>query len=193
MRPQGLAGRLFGVVMERLNEPAYRRALEELAPSRGERLLEIGFGTGRLVELLLEAAFGVTVAGVDPTPTMLEVARARPRVAAAGDRADLRLGDAQSLPWPDAHFDAALALHSFQFWVEPAAALAEIARVLRPSGRLLLVLRHHGSRAPDWLPNPASRSGHEPEAARELLAGAGFRDVSERPAAGRSRILLARR
>jgi len=193
MRPEGLAGRLFGKVMERANERAYRRAIEELAPAPGERFVEVGFGTGRLVELLLGAAEGVEVCGVDPTPTMLEVACARRPIARAGGRVDLQLGDAGALPWPDAHFDGALALHSFQFWSDPVAALGELRRALRPGARLVIVLRHHGERAPDWLPNPLSRGGREVEAARALLGDAGFADVAEAAPARSSRVLRARR
>jgi SAM-dependent methyltransferase len=193
MRPQGLSGRLFGVVMERLNAPAYARALEELAPRAGERFLEIGFGTGRLAELVLAAAPDVHVAGVDPTPTMLDVARRRAGVRSAGDRADLRLGNDAVLPWADASFDGVAALHSFQFWPDPSRSLREIARVLRPGGRLVLLLRDHARRAPAWLPNPLSRSGDEAAAAARLLDAGGFVDVREAGPAGSSRVLVGRR
>lgn len=192
MRPEGVRGRVFGWLMERINERAYRLALERLAPGAGERILEIGFGTGRLVERLLAAGPEIAVCGVDPAPTMVAVARARRGVREAGARADLRVGEVMPLPWPDASFDAAAALHSFQFWSEPAAALHEVRRVLRPRGRLLLVLRDHGRRAPAWLPNPLSRSGREPQAAAELLRETGFADVVLDVAGGASAVLSAR-
>jgi SAM-dependent methyltransferase len=193
MRPAGLAGRLFGVVMERMNARAYSRALDRLAPVAGEHFLEIGFGTGRFVERLLAAAPDVRVAGVDPTGTMLDVALHRRGVRAAGGRVDLRLGGDAPLPWPDASFDGVAALHSFQFWPDPTHSLREIARVLRPGGRLVLVLRAHDRQPPDWLPNPLSRSGRELDAAAELLRAEGYADVEERDPAGSSRILFARR
>lgn len=189
MRPQGVVGRLFGLVMERLNAPAYRRVLELVAPRDGDHLLEIGFGTGRLVELLVTAAPGVRVAGVDPTPTMLEVARARRAVRAAGARVDLRLGGDVPLPWPARHFDGAAALHCFQFWLDPERSLAELRRVLKPGGRVVLVLRDHSRRPPAWLPNPLSRGGREVDAARELLSAAGFADAAELVPIGGSRVL----
>lgn len=180
MRPAGFAGRLFGVVMERLNAAAYRQACEVGAPAPGESVVEIGFGTGRLVEMLLERVAPGLVAGVDPTPTMVEVALARRGVRRAGARADLRVGEASRLPWPDASFDAAFALHCFQFWANPAACAREIRRVLRPDGRLVVILREHGKgRVPSWLPNPISRSGDEAAGARACLAAAGFAVDSE--------------
>jgi SAM-dependent methyltransferase len=113
-------------------------------------------------------------------------------VRASGARADLRAGEVAPLPWPDAAFDAAVALHSFQFWSDPVAAARELRRVLRAGGRVLLVLRDHGRRAPGWLPNPLSLSGREAAAAAELLRGNGFADVVEREAAGSSRVIEAR-
>lgn len=193
MRPQGFAGRAFGVVMEKINLPSYRLALKLLAPQDNQHFLEIGFGTGRLVELLLEAARNVHVAGIDPTPTMVEVASSKRGIMRTGTRADLREGSAGHLPWGDASFNGVTALHSFQFWAEPMHALVEIRRVLKPGGRLALILRDHGKSAPSWLPNPISRSGREYDATCEALAEAGFGGISDGGAAGSSRAVVARK
>lgn len=165
----------FGRVMEVFNGPAYRRALKGLP--RDGAVLEIGFGSGRLVELLLARKTYSLVAGVDPTPAMVRMAAARPKVRRAGDRVDLRLGDAERLPWADARFDVVLAVHSFQFWSDPAAGLREIRRVAAPGGLLRLLLRDHDARPPAWLPNPISRSGREIDGAVSLLRAQGFVDV----------------
>lgn len=175
MRPEGLAGRIFGRMMEAMNESAYHQALALLDPTRDATILEIGFGTGRFLELLLERIPDGRVAGVDPTTTMVDVARSRRSIRAAGARADLRLGEAARLPWPDGTFAAAVALHSFQFWAEPLAAAREVLRVLRPQGRLVVVFRQHPpGHAPAWLPNAISRSADEPGGARACFREAGF-------------------
>lgn len=182
MRPAGLAGRLFGVVMERINAPAYRLAIAMLEPEPHQHVLEIGFGTGRLVEMLVERLPEGYVAGIDPTETMVQVARNRRSVRAAPKRVDLRLGKAAALDWPDASFDSVVALHCFQFWPDPGAGLREIRRVLRPGGRCVLILRTHDEHHPPaWLPNPLSRSGNEIGAARTCLSDAGFRLESNSP------------
>ena len=178
--------------MERLNGRAYARAAALLAPKPGERFLEIGFGTGRLIEMLLASAPDVHVAGIDPTPTMLAVASARRAVAAAAGRVDLRLGSDAPLPWGDAQFDGVAALHCFQFWPNPEASCREIFRVLRPGGRLVLVLRDHARSAPGWLPNPLSRGGSELASAEALLGVTGFR-VEHADRVGSSPVLIARR
>lgn len=192
MRPQGALGRAFGFLMERLNAGAYRAALAALAPRDGQRFLELGFGTGRLVELLLTAGDAICVAGVDPTPTMVEVARARRGCRNAPDRLDLREQPDVPLPWADAAFDGAAALHCFQFWPDPARTLSEIRRVLRPGAPLVLVLRDHERRAPQWLPNPISRAGNEADRTCELLERSGF-EPDRRPPAGSSAVIVARR
>jgi len=164
--------------MEKINERAYREALNLLHPLQSERVLEIGYGTGRFVELLLRACNSCYIAGVDPTSTMVRVANSRRAIAANTDRLDLRCGDASALPWTNDSFDAIVAIHSFQFWSDPARALDEIRRVLKTSGRIVLILRDHAKRAPAWLPNPISRSGAEVKAAANLLVRHGF-DVIE--------------
>lgn len=189
MRPAGLVGRFFGWTMDVANASAFRAALAEARPGIGDRLLEIGFGTGAMVKRLLSAPQLGLVAGVDPSPLMVSTARQRNRAAVMTGRADLREGTASLLPWPDAHFDTALALHSFQFWADPAGDLAEVRRVLRPAGRLILVLRAHGQRPPTWLPNPISRCGDEIAGTMAALSQSNFTQVTHRGMVGSSAIV----
>jgi ubiquinone/menaquinone biosynthesis C-methylase UbiE len=190
-RPSGLMGKLFGKVMEWTNDGAYHKALQALAPIDNERFLEIGFGTGRFAQMLLSAASGTCVAGVDPTETMVRTAVNRLTKRGLSDRIDLRQGTDELLPWGDDRFDAIVAIHCFQFWQDPDRSMREIDRVLRPQGRIIIVFRDH-SAAPDWLPNPISRSGREVEVATNLLEKHGY-ICTEHPAAGSSRIIRADR
>jgi ubiquinone/menaquinone biosynthesis C-methylase UbiE len=169
MNPDGL----FATVMEWTNRPAYARAAHMIAPAEGQAILEIGFGTGRLLEILA-ATPGVRLAGVDPTRAMVRRARSRPALAKLGSRLDLREGADNPLPWAPDTFDAVVAVHSFQFWPNPNESLGEIHRVLKAHGKLLLVLRDHSRHAPDWLPNPISHSGAEVEGALTALKLNGF-------------------
>jgi ubiquinone/menaquinone biosynthesis C-methylase UbiE len=188
--PSGLMGRLFGKVMEWTNANAYQKALQAVAPSDNERFLEIGFGTGRFAQMLLSATTGTFVAGVDPTETMVQTAVDRLTKRELSERIDLRQGTDESLPWGNDRFDAVIAIHCFQFWRDPDLSIAEISRVLRPQGRITLVFRDHSTNAPDWLPNPMSRSGQEVENAISLLEKHGYK-TTEYPAAGSSRIIRA--
>lgn len=170
MRPDGFRGRLFGILMERTNKANYDLAIEVLKPASRQSVLEIGFGTGKLLERLARAAPGIHLSGVDPSETMVSVASARPLLKDS----DLRVGAAEHLPWPGGTFDAAAALHSFQFWSDPDQALSELRRILKPGGVFLMMLRDHTRHAPSWLPNPISRSDDEISGAQSILESYDF-------------------
>ena len=99
-------------------------------------VLEVAIGTGRNLPLYPADA---RLTGVDLSPAMLELARRRGAVL--GREVDLRLGDAQALPFRDATFDAVVSTLAFSTIPDPDKAAAEARRVLRPGG-LLLVLDH---------------------------------------------------
>jgi ArsR family transcriptional regulator len=110
--------------------------LARLPPGRIGRLLDIGTGTGRLLELLApRITAGV---GIDASRAMLALARTRLSRAGLGHCA-VRLADMYRLPLPDASFDAAILQMVLHYAEDPASALAEAARVVRPGGSLLIV------------------------------------------------------
>jgi ubiquinone/menaquinone biosynthesis C-methylase UbiE len=190
--PSGFTGKLFGKLMEWTNADAYQKVLQALDPSDRECFLEIGFGTGRFSEMLLSSITETFIAGVDPTETMVETAFNRLVKKGWSGRIDIRQGTDDSLPWGDDRFDAVIAIHCFQFWQDPDLSIVEISRVLCPQGRIIIAFRDHSTTAPDWLPNPMSRSGREVENAISLLEKHGYK-TTEYPAAGSSRIIRADR
>ena len=101
--------------------------------ARGE-VLEIAVGTGRNLPFYPE---GVRLTCIELSPNMLDIARRRAREL--GREADLRPGDAQDLPFPDASFDTVVATLALCTIPDDRGAVAEAARVLRPGGRLLLL------------------------------------------------------
>ncbi|HEU5149802.1 MAG TPA: methyltransferase domain-containing protein [Iamia sp.] len=103
----------------------------------GERLLDVGCGTGEAARALAEdLGPGGEVLGVDVSEEMLAVARRR---AAGAATIRFEVGDAQGLDLPDGGFDAVRSERTLQWVADPGAAVAEMARVLRPSGRLVLI------------------------------------------------------
>lgn len=102
-------------------------------------VLEVAVGTGRN---FAHYPAGVRLTGVDLSPAMLELARAR--AAELGVEVELREGDAQALPFPDASFDTAVCTLGLCGVPDERAAIAEMHRVLRPGGKLVL-LDHIGS------------------------------------------------
>ncbi len=107
-------------------------------------VLEVAIGTGRNLPFYRS---DVRLTGVEFSPAMLDIARER---ASALDRqVDLRLGDAQALDLPDATFDTVLCTLSLCAITDERRAIAEMKRVLRPGGRLVLV--DHVAGSPAWV------------------------------------------
>jgi SAM-dependent methyltransferase len=110
--------------------PAWRAILDASGAGPGTRILDVGCGSGDL--LGYAAARDLTVAGIDPAPGMVEHARARLPTA------DIRLGAAEQLPWPEGHFDLAVSVNALQFAEDTLDALAEMARVVTPAGHVAI-------------------------------------------------------
>lgn len=132
-----------------------RRVVRQaLALRAGERVLDIGVGPGFLAaEMAAEVGASGLVCGIDPSDSMLAIARSRTREP-GGAALDLQPGNANRLPFPDATFDAVVSTQVFEYVRDIPGALAEIHRVLRPGGRVLLldtdwdtVVWHTGDRA----------------------------------------------
>ncbi|WP_129789764.1 class I SAM-dependent methyltransferase [Promicromonospora panici] len=115
-------GRYWGTFAQPVWEPLLRTA----RIGRGTRVLDVGCGSGELLEHLQDR--GAVPSGVDPSSRMAELAQAR----AIG--VDVRLGDFERLPFGDGAFDALLAVNALQFAEDQDAALAEAGRVLVPGG-----------------------------------------------------------
>lgn len=132
-------GRGFAAVYDRglkATEEAGLREIrrEVLAGARG-RVIELGAGTGVNIELYPEEIEGLVLA--EPDPHMAK--RLRPKLAASGRVATVVEAPGERLPFEDASFDTAVATLVFCTIPDPAGALRETARVLKPGGRLLFV------------------------------------------------------
>lgn len=106
-------------------------------PERLGRLLDIGTGTGRMLEVIARRA--ETMLGIDASRAMLALARTRLAEQPGLRHAAVRLGDMYRLELPGGHFDAVLMQMVLHYATEPAQALAEAVRVLAPGGTLIVV------------------------------------------------------
>lgn len=111
----------------------YPQMLAELELEPFEDVLDVGCGTGAVLELLHERYPHKQLTGLDLTPKMIEVACAKQL-----DNINFIVGDAENLPFEPQSFDAVLCSNSFHHYPRPDRFFAEAARVLRPGGRLIL-------------------------------------------------------
>ena len=115
------------------------RAIEALALPPGSRVLDLCTGTGDLAIAATRLVAPVSVVGVDFSGEMLRRARSKILDASLGSSIRLVRGDATRIPLPDASCDAATIGFGIRNVAEPERALRELARVLRPGGRLAIL------------------------------------------------------
>lgn len=163
--------------------PAARAVVERASPRAGERVLDIGCGTGNAA--LLAAARGALATGVDPAERLLVLARAG--AAERGLSASFMAGSAEALPLADASADVALSVFGIIFAPDALAAAGEITRVCARSARVVLcawlpggaigevmALRRGALEAARSAPAPAPFPWHEREALEQIFGPHGF-------------------
>lgn len=134
--------RVYDLLADRSEAPIRRAALQLLEARAGEKLLEIGCGTGRsLVELAKAVGPTGRVFGLDLSARMLEQARANLAKAGLLERVRLRRGDAAQMPYPEASMDGVFMSFTLELFDTPEIprVLRECRRVLRTGGRLVVV------------------------------------------------------
>jgi SAM-dependent methyltransferase len=157
-------------------------------PGRGDLVLDLAAGTGDVAEAV--AARGASVIATDISPAMVEAARRR-----GIEGAEYRVMDMQAIELPDEGVDAAVSRYGYMLVPDPALALRETRRVLRPEGRLAFatwapakrnpwataygpVLIERGLQEPPKPGEPGQFSLGEPDRIEELVRSAGFEDVT---------------
>jgi SAM-dependent methyltransferase len=159
-----------------------------------DRILDIGCGTGQTTRQAARTARAGSALGVDVSGPSIERARQLARAAKLRN-AVFEHANAQTYPFPQDHFDVALSRFGTMFFDDPAAGFLNIRRALRPDGRLVMMVWHAHERN-EWIVaihraleaaeapmadaaeklNPFSLA--DPQAVREILAAAGFVDMT---------------
>jgi demethylmenaquinone methyltransferase/2-methoxy-6-polyprenyl-1,4-benzoquinol methylase len=118
-------------------DPRWRRAMVAAVGARpGERVLDVATGTGMVAQALVRR-YGCEVVGLDQSPEMLAAAQARvARDPALAARVTLVAGEAERLPFADGEFDHLTFTYLLRYVDDPGATLRELARVVRPGGRV---------------------------------------------------------
>jgi len=187
--PTGLLGRVMALLMNRRNAQMNALAVRQLTLSGTDRVLEIGFGGGPILQTLLaNAAF---VAGVDRSPDMVARAKAHHARAVDEGRAEFRAGEVEAIPFEAESFDKICTLNTVYFWRSLDEGAGEIARVLVPGGRAVIgfLPKMHMDRLGVPLDIFTPRTPDEVIAA---LTRAGFREVrAEQPSSWKVIMLMA--
>lgn len=138
-QPSGLFGRLF--IARWLNKASAamnKGTFEQLSIEPEDRILEIGFGGGDLLEQILKSKRSKYVAGVDLSVDMVRVVSRRLRRYVRAGKAEVRRGDIEALPFGDGEFTKLCTVNTLYFWRNPSVALAECRRVLMQGGLIVL-------------------------------------------------------
>lgn len=166
-RPSGIAGRAVGLLLNRGNRRLIERGVEAVAAAPGNVVADVGFGGGVGLELLLDrVGTKGMVYGVEISETMLAGARRR-----YADEPRVRLFEAtmDRLPFDDAALDGIVTTNTIYFLDDLAAAFAELARVLAPTGRLVIGIGDPAMMAE----MPFTRTGFELRPVDDVIAALG--------------------
>lgn len=138
--PRGLVGRMLGEQMVRQHVPETTWTISRLDLKSENQLLEVGFGAGRAIELVATHVATGHVSGIDLSQEMVRAATRRNAKAIKAGQVTLCHGDVTTLPFADNQFDKIFSIQTLYFWPDPPRALAEIFRVLKPDGMLVVTL-----------------------------------------------------
>jgi len=182
-RPRGWLGRILGVVWPIEHGRLNAQAIEALDVRPGQRVLEIGSGTGHTLRVLSSRARGGRTVGVDVSELMVRLARARNRQGIAQNQVEVIVADIAEYPLGKAAFDRILSVHSLYFWRDPEAVLDRVAAALAPGGKLVLAFRPEDEGVPARFRDPTYRFPRTAEVTAALrragLEVATFRATAE--------------
>lgn len=150
-----------------------RLTIEGLALGAHDRLLEVGFGSGCLLEMVLANNLCSSIAGVDVSREMIQHVSGRLRRYIEEGKAEIRYGDIESLPYGNGEFSKLCSVNTLYFWHDPRVALAECLRVLGVGGRLTLCFNAKADLA-QWPGHVYGFTLYELSQVEEMLAAAGF-------------------
>ncbi|MBD2106313.1 class I SAM-dependent methyltransferase [Nodosilinea sp. FACHB-13] len=110
-----------------------QETMHRLELNSHERILDLGCGTGTLIQCLLRLNPETEIIGLDPSAEMLNVARQK-----LPKSVELRIGSADNIPFPNESFDLVISTNAFHYFRHPYQAIQEVKRVLGPNGHLVI-------------------------------------------------------
>jgi SAM-dependent methyltransferase len=187
--PSGWFGRVLGFVWPREHGRLNAQVLDAVELHAGQRVLEIGSGTGHALREVARRTAPGHVVGIDISELMADLARRRNRAAIARDQLEVRAGDIETLDLNGATFDRIFSVNCVYFWRDVDAVLAKLAHALTPGGRLVLAFRPDGDDIPARFRDPTYRFPRI-ETVTAALQGAGLTIDQVKPAAAGGFVIL---
>lgn len=143
--PTGELGYLIAERMNEANAFMTRTVYSMMKISPESRVLEIGFGNGKLLPLLLNRVPNGQVTGLDISEDMISAAKDHNDRYIRAGTLEILYGSVSAIPCADATFDAVCSMNTLYFWEDPRSDLREVARVMKPGALLYLGIRSRQS------------------------------------------------
>lgn len=150
--------------------------LGQLALAPQDRILEVGFGGGALLEQILRAGPPAFLAGLDISTDMVRLAGRRLQRYISDGKLEVSCGNVEALPYAAGQFTKLCTVNTIYFWPDPAAAFAECRRVLQTGGQILVCFNSR-EELEAWPPHKHGFRLYEVAEIESLLIASGFETV----------------
>jgi len=141
--PSGFVGRLVGINMNFGHQRLYKRALNMINRNNIYKILDIGCGGGRFIQMLSKNFPSAKIYGIDYSETMVKTTSKLNRELIERGRVIIRQGSVSKLPFSENSFDLVTGIETCYFWSNLSNDLKEVKRVLKPGASLILVNEMH--------------------------------------------------
>jgi len=173
--PSGIFANFAGFIWNRRNAALNDTVFDLLALCPTDRVLDIGFGGGYLLNRIMPVVTDGLAAGVDVSAAMVGHAEKRFQKAINAGKLELKCATAEHLPYPDKYFNKVCSTNSIFYWQNAELGFREIKRVLKPGGKIMLCFTNKTSL------EAKSFAKHirlfEAEAVEQILGKFGFQDI----------------
>lgn len=141
-KPSGMIGRYIMTKIFNIGNADLNSFVKEMLElQRKDRILEIGFGPGKLINEMANITTEGVVEGIDFSPTMLKHAIKVNKQHISKGRVKLQKGECRTLPFNKESFDKLCSINTLYFWKEPGKYLSEMFRVMKPGGKVVIGFR----------------------------------------------------
>jgi SAM-dependent methyltransferase len=140
-KPIGLFDRyIVSRILEKGNSELNTLVFEVLSKSENEHVLEIGFGTGKLIKEIADHMDNGVIEGVDFSETMVAMAKKKNLMHIKNDKVNIHLNDFDNIHFDENCFDKIVTVNTIYFWENPKETISKIYRLLKPGGKLFIGL-----------------------------------------------------